>query len=274
MIGKCCVKSVNWHITAKCNYNCKFCFSRNLDKEVTSVEKASEVLNSIREMGIEKINFVGGEPTLHPLFFDFIALAKRKGFLVSVVTNGYYLNRERIFKFSPLVDWLGFSIDSADEQVEATLGRGIGGHVQRITELAKIVHEAGIKLKLNTTVTKLNWMEDMRSLMQRLKPDRWKVFQVLRIEGQNDSNFDELSISDDQFNYFKHLNQTTEGISPVFESNRAMIASYFMLSPSGMAMSNLDGSNRTLSSLSNMNDASLPKIMDVQQYLDRGAVYW
>lgn len=274
MIANFGVKSVNWHITAKCNYNCKFCFSRNLDDEVTSVEKAYEVLRKVREMGMEKINFVGGEPTLHPLFFDIAKLAKEMGFSVSVVSNGYYFTREFISKLSPIADWLGFSIDSFNELLEITLGRGNGGHVQRVINLAEIVHEVGIKLKINTTVTRLNWAEDMRPLIQRLKPDRWKVFQVLHIAGQNDMHFDELSITEDQFNYFKDLNKTIEGITPVFESNHQMIASYFMLSPSGMVMSNLDGSNRILSPLSKISEFSLPKIMDVQQYLARGAVYW
>jgi predicted metalloendopeptidase len=53
---------------------------------------------------------------------------------------------------------------------------------------------------------KLNWMENMRSLIKTLKPDRLKIFQVLHIVGQNDCYFVDLSISDEQFNYFKSMN--------------------------------------------------------------------
>jgi MoaA/NifB/PqqE/SkfB family radical SAM enzyme len=83
-----------------------------------------------------------------------------------------------IQKLKPFVDWIGLSIDSADEKVEVALGRGNGGHVKKILELAKVIHKAGIKLKINTTVTRLNWQEDIRPLIRLLKPDRWKVFQV------------------------------------------------------------------------------------------------
>jgi radical S-adenosyl methionine domain-containing protein 2 len=274
MLERAEVKSVNWHITGRCNYKCKFCFSQNLDEEVTSPERAEEILQYLRRMGMKKISFVGGEPTLHPLFLDIVKLAKGMSFVVSIVSNGYYLNRDIILELSPLVDWIGLSIDSADEVVEVALGRGKGGHVKKIIELAEIVHQAGIKLKINTTVTKLNWMEDMRPLIKMLKPDRWKVFQVLHISGQNDLYFDELSITDEQFNYFKSLNQNSiDGVTPVFEGNHEMIASYFMLSPSGMAMSNLDGTNRTLSHLVGITHDNISQILDVQQYLRRGGVY-
>jgi radical S-adenosyl methionine domain-containing protein 2 len=77
--------------------------------------------------------------------------------VVSVVTNGYQLNPEAIRKLKPFVSWIGLSIDSADEATEIALGRGNGGHVKRIIELAGAIHEAGIKLKINSTVTRLNW---------------------------------------------------------------------------------------------------------------------
>lgn len=268
------VKSVNWHITRRCNYKCKFCFSQNLDEEVTSLERSGEILRYLRRMGMEKINFVGGEPTLHPLFLDIVKSAKGMDFVVSVVSNGYYLNRDIIRQLSPFVDWIGLSIDSADEAVEVALGRGNGGHVKKIIELAEIIHQTGTKLKINTTVAKLNWMEDMRPLIRMLKPDRWKVFQVLHISGQNDVYFDELSITDEQFKQFKSLNQEPiEGFAPIFEGNHEMIASYFMLSPSGLAMSNIDGANRTFFPLADINHDNISQIMDVQQYLGRDAIY-
>jgi radical S-adenosyl methionine domain-containing protein 2 len=267
------VRSVNWHLTTRCNYDCKFCFSRNLDAELKDLAYAEEILEKLRVKQIEKINFVGGEPLMHPLFFDIVRLAKGMRFIVSIVSNGYYLNRDVIRELKSFVDWIGLSIESADEAIEVELGRGNGGHVRKVLALAEIIHQARIKLKINTTVTRLNWMEDMRPLIRRLKPDRWKIFQVLHINGQNDLYFDSLSITDDQFHYFKSLNQPIEDCTAVFEGNHEMIASYFMLSPSGMVMSNIDGANRTFFSIKDVNHENISQIIDVQQYLGRGGVY-
>jgi radical S-adenosyl methionine domain-containing protein 2 len=268
------IRSINWHITARCNYKCKFCFSQKLDKEVTNIERVDQILQHVRKLGMEKINFVGGEPTLHPLFLEIVKLAKDLGFVVSIVSNGYYLNRETICKLKPFVDWIGLSVDSVDEEVEAALGRGNGDHVKHIVELAETIHEAGIKLKINTTVTKLNWTEDMRPIIRLLKPARWKVFQVLHISGQNDLHFNELSITDEEFNHFKSLNQEPiGGLTPVFEGNNEMIASYFMLSPSGKAMSNMDGANRTFTPLEDISNYNISHVLNVQQYAGRGGIY-
>ena len=121
---------------------------------------------------------------MHPLFLDVIKTAKDMDFVVGVLSNGYFLNKNLVYELSLYVDWIGFSVDSADEDVEVSLGRGKGKHVKHIVELSDIVHKAGVKLKINTTVTKLNWAEDMRPLLKILRPKRWKVFQVLHIEGQ------------------------------------------------------------------------------------------
>lgn len=266
------VKSVNWHLTERCNYKCKFCFSQKLDEELTRLEEVTEILQHLRKLGMEKINFVGGEPLLHPLIFKLVKLAKEMGFTVSIVSNGSCLNRDTIKKLKPFVSWIGLSIDSADESVEAALGRGNGDHVKHVLELAEIIHEEDLKLKINTTVTSLNWAEDMRPLIRKLKPQRWKVFQVLHIGGQNDQYFEELSTTDEQFDYFKTLNhEPFKGFSPVFEGNREMIASYFMLSPSGKAMSNMDGTNRAFLPLRRISDIS--QVTNVGQYLGRGALY-
>lgn len=220
------------------------------------------------------MNFVGGEPLLHPLIFDVVRLAKSMGFVVSVVSNGYYLDKKKIFDLSPFVDWIGISVDSQNEHVEKALGRGDGNHVKHIIEIADFIHEAGIKLKINTTVTRLNWTENMQPLIRRLKPSRWKVFQVLYIQGQNDQHFSELSITDDQFEYFKSINQEPlEGTTTVFEGNDAMLASYFMLSPGGMVMSNKDGANRALIPLESVNQEKLSQVVDVDRYIQRGGNY-
>jgi radical S-adenosyl methionine domain-containing protein 2 len=225
-------------------------------------------------MGIEKINFAGGEPLLHPLFFDITKMAKHMDFTVSILSNGYYLNRDIVSKLSSYVDWIGLSVDSADEEVEVALGRGNGNHVKHIVEIADIVHEAGVKLKINTTVTRMNYDEDMRPLLKKLMPERWKAFQVLHIKGQNDRYFNELSITDKEFDHFKSVNQMCIGeIKTVFERNRDMIDSYFMLSPSGMVMSNRDGTNDSSTPLENVDKQSILKLLDVCKYAQRGGIY-
>ena len=75
---------------------------------------------------------------LHPLFLDVIKTAKDMDFVVSVLSNGYYLNKNLVYELSSYVDWIGFSVDSANEAVEVSLGRGKGNHVKHIIENSQI----------------------------------------------------------------------------------------------------------------------------------------
>ena len=134
-----------------------------------------------------KLNFVGGEPLMHPNLQYFVEHAKNIGLTVSIVTNGLFLSKERLDDLKPFVDWIEISVDSANEYTEKELGRGFGKHVQKTLDICENIQKIGIKLKINTVVTKLNFREDLLPLIEKIEPHRWKIFQVLYIAGQNDS---------------------------------------------------------------------------------------
>jgi len=235
--------AVNFHLYKPCNYRCRFCFATYRDIQgQLSVEDAKRLLQLIREAGVEKLNFAGGEPTLHPQIGELVAEAHRLGFVTTLITNGACLDR-LLDDHAAEIDWIGLSVDSGDEQVQAELGRGKGGHVALSRAHAARVHALGIGLKLNTVVTALNWHEDMHVLVRQLRPMRWKVFQVLAIEGQNDGDVEPLLISAEQFESFveRHRNLHTEGLGPIAEDNDAMTDSYAMLDPLGRFYGNHQG---------------------------------
>lgn len=55
----------------------------------------------------------------------------------------------------------------------------------RCKALWELAKPMGFKLKLNTVVCRHNIDDDMGDLALELVPDRWKVFKVLPIDGQN-----------------------------------------------------------------------------------------
>ena len=96
---------------------------------------------------------------------------------------------------------------------------------------------------MNTVVTALNWKEDMRDLIKDLDPARWKVFQVLKIVGENDDTVAPLLITAEQFEYFCMRNHMilSSGEPPVFEDNEDMKGSYWMIDPDGNFFENTQG---------------------------------
>jgi radical S-adenosyl methionine domain-containing protein 2 len=237
--------------------------------------RAGEVLKHLKRLGIEKINFVGGEPLCNCLIFDVTRLAKKMGFIVGITSNGALLTEKTLGRLSGSVDWIGLSIDSSSDEIETRLGRGDGSHVRHCTKVSDMVQDLGIKLKINTTVTKLNCKEDMRDFIQCINPDRWKVFQFLHVPGQNDDAVASLGIADEEFNWFRYINQDIQlrcGTTPVFETANCMFDSYLMLTPSGSIFLNTEYPFREYP-IESVNADMLPMILNVENYFSRGAVY-
>jgi radical S-adenosyl methionine domain-containing protein 2 len=241
--------AVNFHLWKPCNLNCTFCYATFDDDASLRVvrgglteHEARGVIKAIREAGAEKLTFVGGEPTLCPHLPALLRLARDLGFVNALVTNGARL--DHVLHAAPgCVDWVGLSVDSASEATQAALGRGRGDHVARAVEHFQRLHELGIRVKLNTVVTALNWSEDMSDFVLRVQPERWKVFQVLPVEGQNSGRVEPLLITGNQFRDFvdRHRAIEANGLTIAAESNDDMTGSYAMIDPLGRFFSNVGG---------------------------------
>lgn len=269
------IRSVNWHLISACNYSCKFCFARNLGEKPVPYSEGLNILKRLHETGMEKINFAGGEPLLHPHIFDYCHEAHDLGMVVSVTTNGSKLTEKNVHENRRHIDWIGLSVDSACEDTEILLGRGRGGHVGHCTEISDAVREAGIRLKINTTVTALSWMEEMGDFIRRVDPDRWKVFQMLHIKGENDDAVPWLSITDSQFDYFNNNHKKVilkNSTGPVFESADMMESSYFMLTPGGQVKTDT-GRIITKFPLEAVLHRGVSNYVFEDQYFGRGGVY-
>ncbi|KOS20565.1 Radical S-adenosyl methionine domain-containing protein 2 [Escovopsis weberi] len=227
--------SVNYHFTRECNYSCGFCFHTAKTSHLASVQDARRGLRLLREAGMRKINFAGGEPFLKPKFLgEMIDYCKQSLRLesVSIVTNGSLVRREFLRRHGHHIDVLAVSCDSFIETTNKAIGRGTGGHVTKLTEIASWCREYNIKFKINTVVNRLNYDEDMNHHIAALQPFRWKCFQVLVVEGENDSgetlrDARGFAITDGEFEHFCQRHRDGPGF--VAESNKVMAQSYLIV---------------------------------------------
>ncbi len=244
--------AVNFHLEKQCNLRCSFCYAVfDDDRALRAIRhglpeaQATRVVELVHAAGAQKITFVGGEPTLCPYLPNLLRLAHSLGLVSTLVTNGARL--ERVLELAPgCVDWAGLSVDSADEATQAALGRGLGDHVARSLRLSRLLHSYGIRVKLNSVVTALNWQEDMGHFVRSVGPERWKIFQVLPVRGQNDRTVAPLLITPEHFEAFvaRHRSLAAEGIAIAAETNDDMTGSYAMIDPLGRFFSNVGGRYR------------------------------
>jgi len=233
------LKSLSYHVNKNCNFKCRYCYAHFNQNEKLSLRKdeMEYVIKELYEHGMRKITFAGGEPTLISFLPELVIFSKRLGLTTVIITNGSRINQKYLDRFEGCLDWLGLSIDSAVDDINKKLGRGKGDLVKHILKISELARKNDIIIKINTVITSLNYMEDMNWFIEKIKPKRWKVFQMLPIRGENDDAVD-LCITNQQFNYFlkKH-----ERNNPIGEANKDMMGGYVMIDPEGRFFNNNSG---------------------------------
>ncbi len=241
--------TVNFHLLKNCNFRCKFCYAHFNDASLLTFDESKQILIELKKMGVYKINFAGGEPLLYKNFEELLVLAKELSFVTSVISNGSKMTKTWIFEFGKFLDIVGISCDSAKSETLINLGRGNGNSYETTKEVFHNLDLLSFKInrkifkKLNSVITRLNFQEDMNDFVKSLNIDRWKIFQILRIDGENEKAFKALKISDCEFKEFvsKHLSLNSYRTKVVAETNTDMIDSYLMINPDGSFFQNSKG---------------------------------
>lgn len=250
--------AINWHLTQSCNYTCRYCYStwdtggvrreifRDTAKSTSLLreiyrhfhpDNADNSLNDKLRWDSLRMSLAGGEPLLFPEETLRIANeANSIGFKVSLITNGRLLHQHKDSGLSKELSTLGISLDSANTETNIGIGRATSGQVLELDNLYETItlfrhQNPQIKIKVNTVVNELNWNEDMTSVIEAIRPDKWKVLKALPII-TND-----LSISNSKFNaYIARHQHFSRVISS--EDNQEMTESYIMIDPQGRFFQN------------------------------------
>jgi predicted cytidylate kinase len=246
------IPTVNYHIIKPCNMKCKHCFSDYNEIQINSLpfEKAQQIIQEIAKIkSFKKLNFSGGEPTMYKDIEKLIQFAKDQGLETSMVTNGYNLIKqpELLDKLKGKLAMLALSIDCFDHELNLKIGRFAGKQQTISCEdfllLASKCRDYGIKIKVNSVISKLNYNQILADKIADLKPVRWKILRMLPVESQNDKA-KELFPTDGEYELFIGNNKEQAekvGIKVVSEGNEDMTGSYLMIAPDGRFFNNVEG---------------------------------
>ena len=83
---------VTLELTYRCNLDCFYCYNdRNKQGTPLSLDQYRVLLEDLARMQTLYLMLTGGEPMIHPHFFEIGSIAKELGFVVRVRTNGHNL---------------------------------------------------------------------------------------------------------------------------------------------------------------------------------------
>ena len=144
------LRSISLEITSKCNLNCLHCFANeNGDSGDSELEYSAinAVLEECSKIGCRIIQFIGGEPLLHPNISNLLDYAYSLGFeKIELFTNGTLLDTEKLKMIKKCGISLAFSIYSDNRAIHDEITRCKGSYDRTIGNIRKAIEE-GIRVR-------------------------------------------------------------------------------------------------------------------------------
>lgn len=278
---------VNYHFMRQCNYHCGFCFHTAKTSHVASLTDAKKGLAILKQRGMIRVNFSGGEPFLKAQWLgEMCRYCKEELQMgVSIVSNGSLIKEEWFKKYGQYLDALAISCDSFDPVTLKKIGREHKSnsgkklsHIEQMRMIRDWCKEYDVKFKINSVICTHNKQEDMASKIKELSPCRWKVFQCLLIGGENASDSDlrdarSLCITKEDFDCFVDKHQDVTQIVP--EDNETMRNSYLILDEYLRFLNNTGGAKiPTISVLENVDAALANSGFDCESFKIRSGEWF
>lgn len=143
---------IAWQVTNECNLACLHCIEESGPGKAFSDELSDnevfEVLRQIAELGVPYLSFSGGEPMLHPRFFDMVDYACTHGIELKIETNGHYLDPKNCERLKELgVKAVQVSLDGATAQSFQRMR--VRGDFDRMVDGVRNLHKAGVPIEIN-----------------------------------------------------------------------------------------------------------------------------
>lgn len=159
-------------LTYRCGLDCVHCYckgSENIDRELTT-EEWKRIFDEIQKEGCLYLTLTGGDPLVREDFLELYSYAKKKGFLITLFTNGYSLSEQILFYLekSPPVS-IEITLNGITKSTYESI-TGVKDSFEKTIHIIKEIHRRGIKLILKSNCLKQNkyeigkikaWTEDI-----------------------------------------------------------------------------------------------------------------
>lgn len=151
----------NWvRLTYDCNNRCTFCLDSNAHDGTMRDDREIRVqIVEGRKKGAERLILSGGEPTMHPLFLDYIKLGRRAGYpWIQTVTNGRMFNYPEFLDtaLSNGLNEITFSLHGHNAKLHDALVGTPGAFVQEVAGLKAALATERVIISVDVVINKMN----------------------------------------------------------------------------------------------------------------------
>jgi len=150
---------VAWQITNECNLACLHCIEESgpgkAFRDELSPEEFRGILDQFVKLEVPYVSFSGGEPMVHPHFFEMAEHFCAGGGQLKVETNGHYLTPDNCRRLKEIgIKAVQVSIDGGSKE---TFNRmRVLGQFDVVVEGTRSLRDAGVPIEVNFSPTHFN----------------------------------------------------------------------------------------------------------------------
>ena len=162
-----------WNITRTCNLRCVHCYSDSqamgYPGELTW-EQMESVVSDLAAYQVPSLLLSGGEPLVHPRFFDLVEKASSSGLKLTISTNGTLITPEKAALLKKAnVAYVGISLDGIGK-IHDEFRRKEGAFDAAVRGF-RACHEVGQKTGLRLTLTRHN-VENIERILDFIEEEQ------------------------------------------------------------------------------------------------------
>ncbi len=158
------LNSCRFELTFACGLHCRHCYSdcynkAHFIKKELSTKGVKAILDKVFEAGILWLCFTGGDPLMRKDFFDIYSYAKNKGFIITIFSNAYSMDKKVIAalrKMPPFV--IEVTLNAITKEIYEKISQ-VRGSFEKAIQGLNLILEAKIPLKIKTKFTQDNFTE-------------------------------------------------------------------------------------------------------------------
>jgi selenobiotic family peptide radical SAM maturase len=151
------VFTLQWHLTQSCDLSCKHCYDRSHRADFP-FDRALGLMQELRDFCRQRfvrpqVTLTGGNPLLHPRFFELYQAAADHGLMIAILGNASdRATLERMMAIQPPV-YYQVSLEGLEQHNDQIRG---AGNYRRTVAFLKLLTELGIPNLVMLTLTKAN----------------------------------------------------------------------------------------------------------------------
>lgn len=161
---------IGFQITGMCTLKCAYCYAHKALKVFVPLVDVRRIADELIFLGLFSISIEGGEPLLHPRWFDIAEIFVSSEIEVAMLTNGTICDDDTIESLLELSKRPGsFSVQVSLDSVRPEVNNLTRGKSSEVYENIHRMVDAGLDLAIATVVHSVN-MPFVFEIIEKLSP--------------------------------------------------------------------------------------------------------